>query len=153
MQMPELPQDARFCTMCGVPKTTPFCTACGADASGAPGNIDTLVRLPNWGAFFLPGLWPFWHGSAWAGIAWWLFAGSMVVVPATGGILACVVAGYLLVWGNRIALSRRRFRDVSQFVHVERNWTRWGIAVFVACVAVAVAVYLDTPGSYAGTLR
>jgi hypothetical protein len=153
MQIAELPHDGAFCTVCGAPKTTPYCTACGSDSNGVPGDIDSLVRRPNWGGFFLPGLWPFWHGRVWTGIVWWLCIGSMIVAPATGGILACVIAGYFLIWGNRIALRRRRFRDVAEFVHVERRWARWGIGIFVAWVAIAGAAYLDSPGSFAGTLR
>jgi|GEM_PF-6214282 hypothetical protein len=142
-----------FCIMCGAPKTTPYCTACGSDSNGVPGDIDSLVRRPNWGAFFLPGLWPFWHGSVWTGIAWWICLGSTVVAPAIGGILAFTIAAYLLIWGNHLALSRRRFRDAAEFVRVERYWARWGLGIFVAGAAVAGAAYLDAPDAGAATLR
>lgn len=143
----------RFCTACGEPKATPFCIVCGADVDGIPAAIRLFARGRNWGAFFLPGLWAFWHGSPWTAVAWWAFlvvgvfsAFKSQYVPA-GLIVAFCIACVLLFRGNRIALERRPYRDLEHVVAVETRWARWGIAaavlLFIACVALALRVVVN----------
>jgi len=138
----------RFCTACGDPKATPFCSGCGADSDGIPAAVRFFARGRNWGAFFLPGLWAFWHGSPWTAVAWWAFlavgvfsALDSTYVPA-GLFVAFGIACVLLFRGNRIALERRPYRDLEQLVAVETRWARWGIVaaivVFIAFVALAM---------------
>ncbi len=141
-------EQTRFCTLCGVAKSTPYCTACGADANGAPPALETLARRLNWGAFLLPGLWPFWHRRPWLAVAWWLcLAGGLADLRfgriAAGAIAGFSIAAYLLFFGNRIALARRRFRDLGEFISVERSWALWGIGILCACLALAAAVLVD----------
>jgi hypothetical protein len=140
--------EARFCCVCGAPKATPYCTACGADSAGVPADIEELARRPNWGALLLPGLWPFWHGRPLAALAWWLclLAGLFATTSgrfAAGCILAFGIAGYLFVRGNRIALSRRQYRDLDEFLLVERRWAHWGVCVCGALIAIVLALVVD----------
>lgn len=154
--MTDVRREVRFCLLCGVPKATPYCTACGADPNGVPADIEDLARRPNWGAFLLPGLWPFWHGRPMIAILWYLVlaagvTGSSPRRIALGAMLAFGIAGYLFLRGNRIALTRRKYRDLDEFLRVERRWAHWGVCVVGAWIAIALAVIVDVIFATAGT--
>jgi hypothetical protein len=77
----------------------------------------------NWGAFFCPGVWGFFHGAyLWSILYWVLF---LFFFPGSWG-----VAIYLGVKGNQIALNNRAFKDLYDFEGTEKAWQYWGGAVF-----------------------
>jgi hypothetical protein len=150
--------EARFCSICGVQKSTPYCVACGADPNGVPADIEELASRPNWGAFLLPGVWPFWHGRPLTGVVWWVCLVGSLAAPtygrlAAGLILAFGIACYLFLRGNRIALSRRQYRDLEDFLLTERSWAHWGVVVCGVCLGIVVALGVDAVFVVAGSAR
>jgi hypothetical protein len=115
-----------------------------------------LAARWNWGAFFLAPVWPFCHGlplvGALAAILWvaalpstlFLSIGVVSGMPrgddtaafAATDLLYVALAAYLGKRGSALAVARRPYAGDAEFVAVERAWTFWGIAAFIAAVTI-----------------
>ena len=91
------------------------------------------IRGWNWGAFLLPGFWPFtnrvWIGLLfWLNILWWPIGPGMAIV--------------LGIKGNEWAWKSRQWKSVEAFKAHQRAWTTAGLItlciVFVLGVLIAV---------------
>ncbi|MEQ9551081.1 MAG: serine/threonine-protein kinase [Coleofasciculus sp. G3-WIS-01] len=90
--------------------------------SGCGGLFDALIPVPdeikgwNWGAFFMPYLWPL-TNKVWIG----LFA----LVPQVGWLMAIVLGAK----GNEWAWKSRKWRSIEQFKAHQRGWTIAGLFI------------------------
>lgn len=89
----------------------------------------------NWGAFSLGGLWCFSHGLPWLGaipigiaVAEILVHGWVRIALAVAHLALSIFLGFE---GHRLAWRHRRFRDVRQFMEVQRTWMLWGVSLFI----------------------
>lgn len=103
-----------------------------------PSNIGAASKYGegwNWGAFFCPGVWSFFHGAYVWGILYWVL--FLVFFPASWG-----VAIYLGVKGNEIALNKRTYKDAFDFEGTEKAWQYWGGAIFTLVLIIEGLYFL-----------
>ncbi|MFP4414109.1 serine/threonine protein kinase, partial [Coleofasciculus sp.] len=90
--------------------------------SGCGGLFDALIPVPdeikgwNWGAFFMPYLWPL-TNKVWIGL--------LALVPQVGWLMAIVLG----VKGNEWAWKSRKWRSIEQFKAHQRGWTIAGLFI------------------------
>lgn len=111
-------------------------------------NGPTYLRQWNWGAFFLPGLWPLTHGLVWLAVAEWAMGVGEFLLrtqpPGPFEILWVVLLAVSLILGmtgNRIALSNRLFTSDREFVACENAWRNAGFVVFAIYVLLEIMQY------------
>lgn len=103
--------------------------------SGQGGLFDSSVPVPNeikgwnWGAFLLPGFWPFtnrvWIGLlSWLNILWWPFGLGMAIV--------------LGLKGNEWAWKSRQWKSVEAFKAHQRAWTVAGLIVLSIVLVLGI---------------
>lgn len=105
-----------------------------ASTPGAMGNnsgqgrlFDSSVPVPaaikgwNWGAFLLPGLWPF-SNQVWIGLLAWLGALFWPIGLTVGFVLG--------IKGNEWAWKSRRWSSVESFKAHQRAWTVAALIVY-----------------------
>jgi hypothetical protein len=142
--------EASTCPHCGCslpassPASVPPTQSAGPQPPAPPalpsGNDPALlphVRGWNWGAFFLPWIWAFAHGSA-------LLAVLALLGWFAGGIVGLAIAIYLGVKGNELAWMHRPFQSLEHFREVQRIWRNWGIALFLLQVFMVVLILIVT---------
>ncbi|MFP5270711.1 serine/threonine protein kinase [Coleofasciculus sp.] len=90
--------------------------------SGCGGLFDALIPVPdeikgwNWGAFFMPYLWPL-TNKVWIGL--------LALVPQVGWLMAIVLGAK----GNEWAWKSRKWRSIEQFKAHQRGWTIAGLFI------------------------
>jgi hypothetical protein len=114
-------------------------TWCLEDVDGyTPSNVGGASKYGegwNWGAFFCPGFWSFFHGAYLAGVLYWLL--FVAFMPASW-----CVAIYLGIKGNEIALNKRGFANVHDFQATEKAWQYGGGALFVMFVLIQALYFI-----------
>ncbi|MEQ9671708.1 serine/threonine protein kinase [Coleofasciculus sp. G2-EDA-02] len=90
--------------------------------SGCGGLFDALIPVPdeikgwNWGAFFMPYLWPL-TNKVWIGL--------LALVPQVGWLMAIMLGAK----GNEWAWKSRKWRSIEQFKAHQRGWTIAGLFI------------------------
>ena len=113
-----------------------------ANNSGCGGLLDPLIPVPpeilgwNWGAFFLPGLWPF-TNRVWAGLLSWM--------PWCGWIVSFILGAK----GNEWAWKSRKWRSIEQFKAHQRGWAIAGIFLGIP---VSLIIWLSAAALVAAML-
>ncbi len=87
----------------------------------------------NWGAFF--------WGWVWC-IAMRFYIGILLSFT---GIIGSIILG---IYGNRWAWKHRRFKNIEEFVMVQRVWKIWGFILFVLSVCIVLLLYLGIFNRY-----
>jgi serine/threonine protein kinase len=101
--------------------------------SGCGGLFDSLIPVPddikgwNWGAFFMPYLWPF-TNKVWIGL--------LAFVPSVGWIVGFILGAK----GNEWAWKSRRWRSIQQFKAHQRGWTIAGLFIGIPMAWVYIAI-------------
>ncbi|MDR2611233.1 MAG: hypothetical protein LBC58_07230 [Clostridiales Family XIII bacterium] len=85
------------------------------------------VRKWNWGAFYFGWVW---------GVGNKAYLGLLTLIPCFGFIWM-FVCGAL---GNQWAWKSGEFKDVEQFMAVQRTWNRAGLIAFFVSLAVGILV-------------
>jgi len=105
------------------------------NTSGQGRLFDDSASVPyeikgwNWGAFLLPGFWPF-TNRVWIGLFSWL---GMFFWPI--GFAVAIILG---IKGNEWAWKSRRWHSVAAFKAHQRAWTIAGVLVFVIILAISI---------------
>jgi len=100
----------------------------------------------NWGAFFLPGVWPLAHGYIPLGIFFLLVAVGPLVLPAFRlEFIAITLLGRVILGlkGTDMALARREFESENDFVNSQDIWRNVGLgttAVLAILASFKVAI-------------
>lgn len=111
----------------------------------------------NWGAFIL-GV-PFWlcsNGMVAVGLI--TFVGLIVLgiiclqAPWVAFLIAWGINFYLGTAGSRLAWRYRHFRDVNQFVDVQRIWAGWGIAFAIFDLFYYMIYFGSDPRRFTGPM-
>jgi len=90
--------------------------------SGQGGIFDSSIQVPdeikgwNWGAFLLPGFWPFSNQVLIGLLAW---------TPYIGWIMSFVLGAK----GNEWAWKSRKWDSITAFKSHQRAWTIWGLII------------------------
>lgn len=130
-----------FCRTCGEPhpESAPVCPHCGA-VTQWPEGVRGSAGLPqgvagwSWGAFLLGGIWAI-GNRTWIGL--------LAFIPGAGFIVAVVLG----VKGREWAWKNRSWDSVEHFRRVQRQWSRWavaivfGLALIGGMVAIGYGVY------------
>ncbi len=109
------------------------------------GSINTSMAVPqeirgwNWGAFLLPGLWPF-TNQVWIGLLCW--------IPYVGLIMAIILGANGNVW----AWKSRQWASVESFKAHQRAWTKAALIIyssltlltFLAIIIASIAPQKET---------
>lgn len=122
-----------FCRTCGEPhpESAPVCPHCGAVISA---GLPQGVAGWSWGAFLLGGIWAI-GNRTWIGL--------LAFIPGAGFIVAVVLG----VKGREWAWKNRSWDSVEHFRRVQRQWSRWavaivfGLALIGGMVAIGYGVY------------
>ena len=97
-----------------------------------PAVLEQIKGL-NWGAFLLNWLWT-WNNI---GVMWGVI--YLVVCFIPGLNLASFIASiFLLVKGNELAWTYRRFNSVEEFRAVQGAWVKWGLIVLGVSILISV---------------
>ncbi len=97
------------------------------DLRTVPGEIDRW----NWGAFFLNWIWGIGNGTPIA---------LLTLIPGFGLIMLFVLG----VKGSSWAWRNKRWDSVAHFKRVQRRWAIAGLIVWVAGIALLVAMFAGT---------
>ena len=113
------------------------CQTCGPERGGllnkASIALGAQTPLPPgvagwcWGGLLLNWIWAIRH-RVWIGL--------LGLVPYCG----VGVAVFLGLKGRELAWKKGHWESVEQFNRVQRSWTRWGIAFWVALIVLSVLV-------------
>lgn len=109
-------------------------------------EIKKASKKLNWGAFFFPTIWPFFHGLVFWGIILILvkiLAEVMITfIPQSHQIYTrifdIILGTIFLLKGNRLALSHRKYKSFEHFKDVEDDWRWWGLLIFLIAVGMGV---------------
>jgi hypothetical protein len=107
-----------------------------ANTSGQPGAIVPLEIQQmgwNWGAFLLHWIWAIAH-SAWVGFVLAFFLNPIGAI-------------YLGIKGNELAWQNRHWDSIEQFQETQKAWTKWGVIVLIASVAIWIVVMVLSAGA------
>jgi serine/threonine protein kinase len=94
------------------------------------GSFNTSMAVPqeirgwNWGAFLLPGLWPF-TNQVWIGLLCW--------IPYVGLIMAIILGANGNVW----AWKSRQWASVESFKAHQRAWTKAALIIYSSFTLLA----------------
>lgn len=118
------------------------------------GNKDAILPQGleglNWGAFFLPVFWCFFHnlylwGSVMLGLS--LLCASLATRFTPLFLLFCLVSfaasTFLAVKGNELAWRNRRWVSADEFETAQGKWARWGGYLFFALVLLVFVVEMQ----------
>lgn len=113
------------------------CTTCSPRRGGlldiAVRAVGTSTHLPPgvagwcWGGFLLNWIWAIRH-RVWIGL--------LALVPYCG----IGVAVFLGLKGRELAWTKGKWDSVEQFNQVQRSWTRWGVAFWLAFLILCLLV-------------
>ena len=96
---------------------------------GPASQVPAEIRRWNWGAFLLNWIWGIRHNT---------LAALLVFVPLLGffWLFVCGARGSEWAWRNR------RWESIGQFRATQRRWALWGVAAWVAALAVVWAGFV-----------
>lgn len=150
-----------FCSNCGgkLEPTAGFCTSCGTKIGGLiqqaaqqpavaldkptisvppPLPLIQQTALPegvkgwSWGAFLLNWIWAI-GNRTWIGL--------LALVPYVG----LVVAIWLGFKGREMAWKNKQWESLEHFDRVQKNWSRWGVGVMLACLVLGILAAIAAP--------
>ena len=104
--------------------------------SGCGGLFDALIPVPdeikgwNWGAFFMPYLWPL-TNKVWIGL--------LALVPQVGWLVAIALGAK----GNEWAWKSRKWRSIEQFKAHQRGWTIAGLFIGIPMAWMYLALFVS----------
>lgn len=90
-----------------------------------PEEVPAEIQKWNWGAFFLNWIW---------GIAHNVWIALLCFIP----VVNLGVAIYLGLKGNELAWKAKAWESVEQFLHKQRQWSKWGIIIFCASIVLSI---------------
>jgi hypothetical protein len=99
--------------------------------AAVPQDIPPELDRWNWGAFFLNWIWGIGNGTPIA---------LITLIPGVG-LIMMMVLGFR---GSRWAWRNKRWDSVEQFKRVQRHWAIAGLIVWLAGIALLVAIFAGT---------
>jgi hypothetical protein len=136
-----------FCAACGqgMHASASSCPHCGAQQQALAGSgLRGTGPLPpgvagwSWGAFLLNWIWAI-GNRTWIGL--------LALVPYFGFIMAILLG----IKGREWAWRSRPWASVEEFNRAQRLWSMWGVGIFVASLALGLAVGLIAAHFFGGS--
>ncbi|HEX5686268.1 MAG TPA: cytochrome c oxidase assembly factor Coa1 family protein [Ideonella sp.] len=95
---------------------------------GASAAVPAEIDRWNWGAFLLNWIWGIGNNTLMA---------LLMFVPLVNMVMVIVLG----VKGSAWAWRNKKWDSVEQFQRVQRSWAKWGVIVWLAFIALGIALF------------
>ncbi|MES2183389.1 MAG: cytochrome c oxidase assembly factor Coa1 family protein [Pseudomonadota bacterium] len=100
---------------------------------GHTATVPAEIDRWNWGAFLMTWIW---------GIGNNTFLALLVFVPFVNIVMPFILG----VKGSAWAWRHKRWASVEEFRRIQRNWARWGLALWLAFILLCVGLFFLAMG-------